>query len=148
MPLTNPVPPDFTSPEESSNLLQTVSARLGSDQTTTSATFVDLLSLSVTTSASSKLLIWASWGASFSVYVATSAMIRLTIDGTEVLRGGEEEWTAVQSGGFVYLATGLSAAPHTIKLQWRIATAGDGTFRCRPSVPPEDAQLVAMEVTV
>jgi hypothetical protein len=132
----------------SSNLLQTVVSRLGSDQTTTSATFVDLLSLSITTTADSKLLIWAAFTTSFSVALSKSGALRLTIDGTEVLQGGEEEYTAAQSGAIVYLATGLSADAHTIKLQWRINTAGDGTFQCRPSVAPEDACITAMEVSV
>lgn len=75
-------------------------------------------------------------------------MLRLMVNGAEVLRAGEEEWSEAQSGGFVYRATGLAAGARTVALQWCIATAGDGTFYCRPAtVEPEGASIVILEVS-
>jgi hypothetical protein len=131
-----------------SNVLQTVSVKLAADASRTLTTFATLLSTSITKVAGTNLLIWASWTTSFSAYFARSAMLRLMVNGAQVLRAGEEEWTVAQSGGFVYRATGLAAGARTIALQWRIATAGDGTFYCRPAtVEPEGASIIVMEVT-
>ena len=131
------------------NLLQSATAKLAVDATTTSTTFGTLLSTSITKAAGSNILIWASWTVSFSVYVTSSAIIRLMVNGAEVLRAGAEEWTVAQSGGFVYRAADLAAGDRTISLEWRIATAGDGTFRCRPAtVEPEGVSIVLMEATV
>ena len=149
MPLTIPfVDPQVQTDTAGSNIVQTVLTQLAANRTTTSTTFVDLLTQSITTQAGTTLLIWIAYTASFSVGVASSAMLRLTIDGTEYLRCGEEEWTSSQSGAMVYRATGLTAAAHTIALQWRIATAGDGTFRCRNGTVPEGASILSMEVRV
>lgn len=138
----------LTVPFVGTNVLQTVYAEITSNQTTTSAAFVDLLTLNVNVAGNTNLLIWVGYSVSFSVYFARSAMLRLMVDGVEVLRSGAEEYQIGQAGGFVYRASGLAAGARTIALQWRIAIAGDGTLRCRTTNAGEDASIVAMEVSV
>jgi hypothetical protein len=127
------------------NLKQVLYAKLEADATTTSAAFTDLLTLSITTVANSNLLIWISFSASFSASLSKSAMFNLSIDGTEKLRTGMEEFTAMDSSAIVYRATEMTAAAHTIALRWRINTAGDGTLRCRP-VTVSDGETATIRV--
>ena len=136
-------------PPATTGVLQSAASVLASDQTTTSTTFGDLLTAAVTTSARSFLLIWISFTVSFTPNLSAAAMLRLTIDGTEYLRAGAEEFSDAQGGAIVYRASGLAAGAHTIALQWRISSVGAGTFRCRPvTAEPEGAAIVVMEVSV
>lgn len=130
------------------NVIQAGAAILGTDMTTTSTTYGDLLTLTMTLAGSTNLLIWANFTTTFSVAVANNARFRLVVDGVNVLYCGTEEFTIAESSSMVYRATGLAAGSRIVKIQWRIGTAGEGTLRCRPSVLPEGASISAIEVTV
>jgi len=130
------------------NVVQSVSAVLASDKTTTSTTFSTMLSLPITMVGSTNLLIWISYCVTFTPSVSNDCRLRLRIDSTVILFAGEEEFTTAQSGAIVHRQVGLSAAAHTIDLQWRIGTAGEGTLRCRPSISPEGLSIFAVEVRV
>jgi hypothetical protein len=141
MPLINPKVGD-------PNVVQSWSVRRDTDATTTSTTFSTLLSLSVNTEGSTHLLIWVSFTPTFTPSVSNDSRFRLRVDGTEILRSGEEEFTIAQSAAMVYRAASLASGAHTVDVQWRIGSAGEGTLRCRPSVPPEGCSIFALEVRV
>jgi hypothetical protein len=130
------------------NVVQTVSAVLATDTTTTSTTYATVLSLSVTTLASSNLLIWISYCMTFTPSVTNEYRLQLRVDGAVVLFAGEEEFSIAQTGSMVHRAVALSAGAHTVDVRWRIGAAGEGTLRCRPSVPPEGLSIFAMEARV
>jgi hypothetical protein len=129
---------------------QLTKAKLTEDMTSTSNAFVDLLTKTITTAGGTNLIIWLSCSYSVSNYYERSAMFNLVIDGYEVSRGGDETYQAANSGAIVYRAANLSAGSHTIKTQWRLNLAGDGTLRCRPVTVPENegAEMLLMEVSV
>lgn len=127
--------------------LQSAFSEITVDTTTTSTTFVDLLSVVVTTLAGTKLLIHASTSAS-NTGVNGEVRFRVTIDGTAVRGWSNVKTGAGQtaSGGFTYRKTGLSAAAHTIKVQWLVDA---GTGRIRPAtaaIDIEHASLLCQEV--
>lgn len=135
------------------SLLQTASAKVTADQTTTSSTLVDLTGASVTltTSASTKLLIGVSYSMSNASALGSTNRIALVIDGTVETNSGFTTpliSNVLQGGGFSILKTGLSAGSHTIKLQWSNTT---GTTQCRPvtaAPTTEHASITVMEVKV
>lgn len=133
--------------QHKASLLQTTFQEVTVDTTTTSTTFVDLLTQSITTQAGTALLIHASTSAS-NTGVNQSVRFRVTIDGTAV-RGWENVKTGAgqtAGGGFVYRKTGLSAAAHTIKVQWLV---GGSTGQVRPNtaaIDTEHASLMCQEV--
>jgi hypothetical protein len=141
MPLTNAKVVD-------PNVVQTVSAVLDVDKTIASTTYGVVLSLSVTTLASSNLLIWVSYCMTFTPSVTNEYRLQLRVDGTVVLFSGEEEFGIAQTGSMVHRAVALTAGAHTVDVRWRIGAAGEGTLRCRPSVPPEGISIIAMETLV
>jgi len=130
------------------NVVQAAASVLAVDTTTTSTTYSDLLTLTMTLAGSTNLLIWSNFTTSFSANVGNTGRFRLVVDGVAQLFCGEEEFTVPQASSMVFRATGLSAGSRVIALQWRIGTAGEGTFRCRPSVQPEGAAILALEVLV
>jgi len=141
MPLTNAKVVD-------PNVVQTVSAVLDVDKTIASTTYGVVLSLSVTTLASSNLLIWVSYCMTFTPSVTNEYRLQLRVDGTVVLFSGEEEFGIAQTGSMVHRAVALTAGAHTVDVRWRIGATGEGTLRCRPSVPPEGLSIIAMETRV
>ena len=142
MPLRNPKVVD-------PNIAQSVSAIRTVDTTTSSITYSTLQSLSITTEGSTNILIWISYCLSFSANPSNDCRLRLQVDGVTVLVSGEEEFTSAQSGAIVHRVAGATAATHTITLQWRIGTAGEGTLQCRPATAaPEGISIFVMEVRV
>lgn len=137
------------------NLVQTASAEVTTDQTTGSATLVDLTGASVTltTQTGTKLKIDVSFSMSNSSALGSMNRIALVIDGTVVARKNSSFSSPllsnfVQGGAITHLATGLSSGSHTIKLQWSNTT---GTTQCRPTTGApnnEHASIVVMEIRV
>ncbi len=126
---------------------QTVFSEVTSDTTTSSTTFVDLLTSTITTVAGTKLVVLATFATSNSNSNAQQHF-RLLVDGV-VKRGCGLRYTNVpsESGSIAFVIAGLSSGSHTIKLQWR-ADASGGTVRIRPVAAPDDehASLVVQEV--
>lgn len=118
-------------------ILQTLSAEVTADQTTTSSTLVDITGASITfnkISASSVILINVSFSMSNSSALGSINRIALLIDGS-IIPGKYSAFSTplisnvVQGGSIIHRATGLAAGSHTIKLQWSNST---GTTQCRP----------------
>lgn len=127
-------------------LLQSVFTEQTADTSTTSTSFVTLLTRAITIQTGSILLIDTT--ASISNTGVSAIDIQVTIDGTPV-RGSGTRTTAANvpnSLALTFRRAGLSAGSHTILLQWRTST---GTARCRPTTTlNEHASLRIQEVTV
>jgi hypothetical protein len=139
MPLVIPPPQTF---------LQSVWSEISVDTTTNSTTLVDLISASITTGAN-QLLIWFSASLSMSVSgLGYRTRYSLQLDGV-ALRG----FMAHPVGGsvsycvpYVYKKTGITAAAHTVKVQWCVV--GATTARIRPvTTILEHCSLMVAEVT-
>jgi len=126
-------------------IIQTASAVLAVATTTTSVTYVDLLTLAVTTGGSSRLEIYASFSTSNNGGSGGQDYLRLTVDGVEVQKMGAEQWTVIEGGAIFFVTDVLSAAAHTIALQWHTTTGR--TLRCNPTstTRPEHASIMAIE---
>jgi len=132
----------------SGGLRQTVFAPISSDTTTTSSTFVDLITQAITITSGGILLINVSASVSNSS-VNKAATFRITIDG--VTKGGfgvELKSADVPcSGAYVARVTGLAVGARTVKVQWKTTT---GTMQIRPITHPDDehCSLLIQEVSV
>lgn len=134
------------------NIIQSAEGHVTADQTTTSGTLVDLTgaTATITTQASSKVLVNASFATSTAGALGATNTLALVVDGV-VDSGSASSLPALsgaaQGGGFCRLVTGLSAASHTFKLQWFTSTS---TARCRPVAAPnaEHASITIMELRV
>lgn len=137
------------------NLLQIVSTRVTADQSTTSTSLVDLTgsSMTINTSASTKLVIQASYSMSNSSALGSINRIAVVIDGVVEPGASSAFQTPLisnfsQGGAINIVKTGLTAGLHTIKLQWSNTA---GTTQCRPltgAPNTEHASLVVMESLV
>jgi hypothetical protein len=116
------------------------------DGSTTSTSWVDLLSLTYV-SEGFDLDIWAALNVSISELA--TAYARITVD--SVAQSGGAVYTDANPGSISLLArvTGLAAGTHTIKLQWKSSNS-ERSVRCRPSSVPdsESASLLVNEVSV
>ena len=132
----------------SPTLLQTTFVEQATDTSTTSVSFVDLLTQAITIQAGSILLITVT--ASMSNTSANQNMdIQITIDGVAARGAGTRVATSNVPQGFsiVYRKTGLAVGAHTIKVQWR--TPSGGTMRVRPATTlNEHCSMLIQEVTV
>lgn len=145
--------PTYQSPVR--GILQVGSGKVTADQTTTSSTLVDLpgASVTLTTQASSKLIICVSYSMSNTSALGSMNRIALVIDGTVESGVGSGFQTPLISnfaqGGSIHIVkTGLAAGSHTIKLQWSNTT---GTTQCRPATGApntEHASIIVMESAV
>ncbi|HMV01716.1 MAG TPA: hypothetical protein PLJ37_01190 [Chitinophagales bacterium] len=131
-------------------ILQIASAKVSSDQSTASASLVDLpgTSVTITTVAGSKIKLDSSFAFSNTSALGSTTNIVLDIDGSTDTGAGQTTpglTGAVQAGSINRLITGLSAGSHTFKLKWGTTA---GSTRCRPvSVPTaEHASIVVMEI--
>lgn len=131
-----------------STFLQSILAEVGVNTTTTSTTFVTLLSQVITIQAGSILLIHLS--ASFS-HAANNqtGYFRVQVDGVTVRATAQRNPTSGEPGScaIVLRRTGLAAGARTVTVQWR--TSGS-TLRIRPVAAPdaEHASLLLEEVTL
>lgn len=132
-------------------ILQSASGRVSADQTTTSASLVDLTgaTVTITTSASTKVMINASYSMSNSSALGSNNRVALVIDGSVEANSAFSTpliSNVLQGGSFSILKTGLSAGSHTFKLQWM---NNNGTTQCRPvGTTNEHASITVMEITV
>jgi hypothetical protein len=128
------------------NYRQSVFAKISVDTTTTSTTWVDLISQAVTITASGILIIHLTAAVSNSA-VNKAVQFRVTVDG--VSQGGfgiELKSAGVScSGAIVVRVTGLSAGAHTVKARWQTSA---GTAQIRPVGAPdtESANMLIEEV--
>jgi hypothetical protein len=123
----------------------------GSDYTTTSSSFVDIdatdLALTIETTGGDILV---GFIGSFNSSGDNHNFLEIDLDGSPV--GGDDgicKWRdRNEKTGFVYLITGVSAAPHTIKLQWK-RDAGTLTLYAGAGTSDADAhpQFWAREVS-
>lgn len=131
------------------SIVQTLSARVSTDPTTTTSTAspptVALLTISVTTSASTKLVIHAN--VTVSNTSANQLMyFTIDVDGTIYERAAVYKTTTGTQGNVALSAVveGLSPGSHTVKLYW--ATNG-GTAQIRPNnTNYEHANMIVQEV--
>jgi len=133
----------ITSPYKQSVFLEKTT-----DATTTSTTFVTLLSQAITMAGSTNLLIHFSAGVS-NTGNNSQTYFRITVDGV-VKRGVSvvsSSAGAVESAAMVLKVTGLSAAAHTVLVEWKV---GGSTGQVRPVTAPdsEHASLLLEEVAV
>ena len=145
MPLRNPI----GGGAGAGDILQTASAVLAADSTTTSVTYVDLLTVSITTYGGSSLGIYATFSTSNSVDAAGTGQdyLQITLDGTSLQQAGAEQWPVSETGAIFYETGVVDAGAHTVKLQWR--TSSGGTLRCSASslTRPEHASLMVIETS-
>lgn len=128
---------------EARSLFQTAYASLAVDSSTSSTTFIDLLTLTLTTSGGNLMLL-----ATFAAYStsATDGSFQITLDG--VAQAGSELFTSkppLAAGGAITVkAMGIAPGSHTVTLQWK------GSLKCRPvaQAGSEHAALRVEEVFV
>jgi hypothetical protein len=139
----------ITDRTQAKDILQTASAVLASDATTTSTTYVDLLSVTVTTAGGTSLECYCSFSTSNATDDAGTGQdfLRLTIDGVQLSEAGAEQWPVSETGAICRKTPLLDAGSHTVKLQWK--TQAGHTFRCSASslTRPEHASLVVVETS-
>lgn len=127
---------------------QSVFAEIAADTTTTSASFVDLLTANITTF-SSILIIQASISASNSSALGANMDFQVLVDGV-AKRGFAIRTPALSNAqlgaGLFYKMTGLTPGAHVVKLQWR-TSAGTGQVRPVATIA-EHASLLVEESTV
>lgn len=129
------------------NVRQILTTNITTNVSTTSTSYIDLLSLNVTTTANSFLIVNFSAGCSNS---STNdwGQFKIVIDEISYVACiiANATTNTANSGGLVYrlqVATGT----HTVKIQW--LAGGGGTLRIRPtSSTVEHAVLTVKEVLV
>lgn len=130
----------------SQKLLQTLFTEIAVDTTTTSLTFVALLSQAVTTVAGSVVIVNFTCAGSNSAN-NRSEFFQLLIDGVATRGTGFGVSVAAGAPGsaaLTYRATGLAAGAHTFAIQWRVSAS---TGQIRPvTVINEHASLLIQEV--
>lgn len=128
------------------NLLKTVFSEITVDTTTTSMTYVNLLSSTV--SVSSKTVLIHFTAAVSNSNADRNMFYQLLIDGVAT-RGGACRTGAAsnpETWALVYKATDLSVGDHTFLIQWRVS-ANTGQIRPVTSIN-EHASLLVQEVAV
>lgn len=127
------------------SVIQTAFAHVTTDISTTSSTFVDMTSQSITiTTGANAIFAW--WQASVSTSTAGGvANFNLLLDGVNQAGG------SAKPGGSSSISTGLihrfavTAGTHTIKIQWNVSS---GTLSCLAATQPstQSGALMIMEV--
>jgi hypothetical protein len=125
-------------------LIQEITSSLAVSASTTSASWVDLLSQSVTTAGNSYVFIASSFSTTSSAATSGTAYFRIIVDGVELNQAGDEVYDAPEGGAICTSSSILSPGVHTVALQWRIS--GGTTLYCRPSGYYEHATLLTHEV--
>lgn len=120
---------------------QVIEERLTTDQSTSSGTLSDLLSISITT-LSGFLEIYAS----ASVTGSNSGSLVLDLDGTTIPNGGAGILSNLGNPNIIKRVA-VSAGSHTVKLRW--STGGSGNVQCRPVTQSstEHATLLVRETS-
>jgi len=138
--------PVFQPPE----LLQTAFVEITSDTTTTSGSYVDLLSLTITTDGGSMAEVHFTASVSNTALFGSSQQFQLVIDGSAV-RGSHTrvlESVEASCAAITYRTGVLTAGSHTFKIQW-LTDVFIFTARIRPvTTINEHASLLVSEITV
>lgn len=131
-------------------ILQIAASRVTSDQSTASASLVDLTGagVTITTTAGSKIKVDSSFSFSNTSALGSTTTLVLDVDGSTDSGAGQTTpglTGAIQVGGINRLITGLSAGSHTFKLRWSTTA---GSTRCRPvaASTTEHASIVVAEI--
>lgn len=128
-------------------LLQTAFTEIVSDTTTVSASFVDLLTLTISTDQGSTVEMHFTISASNSA-AGADLQCQILIDGVAQLATHLRtiDATGAQSAGIRFKSAVLAVGSHTFKAQWLTST---GTARVRPHTTViEHASLLVKEMTV
>lgn len=123
---------------------QLASATLGTDTSTSSSTYSNLLTTTFNVDAALSAQIDTT--ATVSTTVAALVSFQVAVDGTPV---GSARDLTVALGATVSLpisvpSQSLAAGSHTIQLQWRTAL---GTARCRPQTANEGASITVLRAS-
>ena len=129
------------------DVIQTAYAEIASDTTTTSVSFVDLLTISLLTNGGDVLIEFDVSGTNSGSYMT---YYRITFNGVSCRGASYFSYNSAVAGAAICVRlTGVAAdsVAHTIKVQWCV---GDGTARIRPvaAADVEHASLWVAEVTV
>jgi len=133
-------------PSSAERLVQTAFTEVTSDTTTTSTTFVDLLSITITTG-TNNLLIYVSHSFGNTSAFGAQVFVRLVLDGAAVRGAADQASSTFASSGAIASKKAVTAGSHTIKVQWRV---GGSTGQCRPVAAPdsEHCALLVIEESV
>jgi hypothetical protein len=129
-------------------LVQTAFTELTSNTTTTSGTFVDLLTLTITTGANAVLVHFSVSVNNNDLFAQQQQQFQLLVDGVATRGCSVRSINSnhANSGGLVYKTGVLTAGSHTFKIQW---LTGGSTAQIRPvATATEHASLILKEVTV
>lgn len=118
-----------------------VFAELSGDATTTSGTWVDLLVANITVGTPGIVDILTTFSGANSD-ANEQVYLRLLVDGAPVNRGAQFR---LGSGAIAYRKTGLSAAAHSVTVQWYVS-GGVGMIRPVASVDTDHLSLLVEEV--
>jgi hypothetical protein len=129
-------------------VLQTKSAKVTTDKTTTSLVFTELMSLPITTSAGTALMI--QFAANFTQSQNNGVIAtEIEVDGAQAAAGEVTHGGSGTGGSHSLVArvTGLAAGAHMVKVNWKVQAS---TGRCRPvtEVDKEGAAVLVWETSV
>jgi len=125
---------------------QTVQTVLAADTTTTSTSFVNLLTHLIAVQEGSYLLVRASFSTSDSASSSSGNQFRLTVDDVAFGYAGAEVYSGCSQSGSVCAKVGpLTGGFHTVNLDWQ--TVSGNTLQCRPVTQQEQATLISTEIT-
>ena len=132
-------------------LRQTQFAEVSSAANTTSTTFVDLFSLSITINQGSYLIISFTSSGYPTAGSPNGLTYQLVLDGTPIRGCSAGAGSGAQNaiglyGKLTWKSSSLSAGSHTVLIQWR-GDSGSGNIRIDPSNDDEFAFLVVQEVS-
>lgn len=139
-------PVAISSPVALSVLKQSVSADLAVNTTTTSLTFIDLLTANIAVGGAGFLLIWFTVAGSL-LAVNQTAFFRITVDGVAQRGVAFRSPSAGQpAGASICLRVPVVSGARVVKAQWRVSGS---TGQIRPVLQPdaESAELVVAEVS-
>jgi hypothetical protein len=124
---------------------QTIYVPLTVDTTTTSTSYVTLLTQNITIQEGSYLLIRGSIATSDSTSSGTGNLYRITVDGVAYVYAGSEVFACIQSSAMCAKVGPMTGGAHTVNFDWQ--TVSGNTLRCRPVTQAEQASLIITEVT-
>lgn len=125
------------------SMLQTAYLELSVDTTTTGATFVDLLTVNLTTYGGVCLVTFTVGGGNATTN--TNVRFQLTLDGVAQRGTKFRQDTGAGSPGCLAYRAAPAAGSHVFKIQWSVS-AGTGRIRAA-TVNEEHASLMIEEIT-
>lgn len=131
---------DPPAPPKGIILRQEIGTRVISDSSTTSTSFEDLLTVSITTEAGVLGLIVSAC----STAMLEQGYFRITVDGVTVTGGAHMVGLASM---FLGVRVPITPGPHTVKLQWRTDTLGTHRVNAVSAPEAEFANLLVREMS-